>query len=65
MGSESMYSGLTYFSEPSSSIASTSSGFSTIRRPDRSPPACMLVCPPLTITVPSENALRNPYMMAR
>ena len=65
IGIDCMYSGLMNLIDPSSFNASTSACFSMMRRPDRSPPACMLVCPLPTSTVPCENALRKPYMIAR
>ena len=57
---ESRYSGLTYFTNPCSATSGTSSTFRRIRRPARSPPACMLVWPPRSTPTPSEKALRKP-----
>ena len=51
-----MYSGLVRLMTPSSCSAAASSSLSRMRRPARSPPACMLVCPFQMTTVPSEKA---------
>ena len=63
-GSSSTSSGLMFLTSGSIAIWCTSSIFTRMRRPARSPPACELVWPGHATLTPSPNALANPRASA-